>query len=178
MAGVGLCVGKWLGACPVAGSALAVAASDACPGHRALAPGRIGRLPRPWGACPRPHRALVQATPGLTPGIYLRCVDWAHSQSLWPGALPGLTGRTPGIYASYATGRTPSPTLLGFQLYAISGWAHFRHRPTRHSPRLVALPGLRWQLERLQCQCQLASVYAICQAGLAPWLLLVSSRSL
>ena len=91
------------------------AASGACPGHRALAPARIGRL--------------SMATPGRTPGIYLRCVDWAHSQSLWPGALPGRTGRTPGIYASYATGRTPSPTLLGFQLYAISGRAHFRHRP-------------------------------------------------
>ena len=91
------------------------AAPGACPGHRALAPARIGRL--------------SMATPGRTPGIYLRCVDWAHSQSLWPGALPGRTGRTPGVYASYATGRTPSPTLLGFQLYAISGRAHFRHRP-------------------------------------------------
>ena len=40
-----------------------------------------------------------------------------------------MAGRTPGIYAIYATGRTPSPTLLGFQLYAISGRAHFRHRP-------------------------------------------------
>ena len=105
--------------------------------------GRIRRLPRPYGACPRPHRALAQAIGRLpqaasgacpwphrgAPGIYLRCVDWAHSQSLWPGAFPGRTGRTPGIYAIYATGRTPSPTLLGFKLYAISGRAHFRHRP-------------------------------------------------
>ena len=101
------------GACPGRIGRLPQAASGACPGHRALAPGRIGRLPQAAsGACPRPHRALAQATPGRTPGIYLRCVDWAHSQSLWPGALPGRTGRTPGIYASYVTGRTPSPTLL------------------------------------------------------------------
>ena len=45
------------------------------------------------------------------------------------GAYPGRTGSCPGIYASYVTGRRPSPTLLGFQLYAISGRAHFRHRP-------------------------------------------------
>ena len=44
-------------------------------------------------------------------------------------AYPGRTGSCPGIYASYVTGRRPSPTLLGFQLYAISGRAHFRHRP-------------------------------------------------
>ena len=44
-------------------------------------------------------------------------------------AYPGHTGNCPGIYASYVTGRRPSPTLLGFQLYAISGRAHFRHRP-------------------------------------------------
>ena len=102
--GVGLCVAKWLGTFPLAGSALAVAASGACPGHRALAQA-IGRLPQAASG-------LAQATPGRTPGIYLRCIDWAHSQSLWPGALPGRTGRTPGIYASYVTERTPSPTLL------------------------------------------------------------------
>ena len=82
------------------------AASGACPSHRALAPGHIGRLPRPHrgappvsiyaaltGRTPRPHRAHSR---------YLcKLRDWAHSQS----------------YAAV------------FQLYAISGRAHFRHRP-------------------------------------------------
>ena len=144
MVGVGLCVGKWLGACPVAGSALAVAASDACPGHRALAPGRIGRLPRPHrgappvsiyaaligrtpnrygrahtqaaGRIPRPHRELSR---------YLcKLRDWAQAQSYAAG-LPAVCHKWSGALPS--------------QAYAT----------TRHSPRLGALPGLRWQRERL-----------------------------
>ena len=90
----------------------------------------MGRLPQAAsGACPWPHRgappvSIYAALIGRTPN---RC-GRAHSQ-VAPGALPGRTGRTPSINASYATGHTPSPTLLGFQLYAISGRAHFRHRP-------------------------------------------------
>ena len=97
-----------------------------------------GRTPSCYlaGRTPRPHRAhsryllhraansaccqtLTQAQGGqqrMLPDthridctIALRFVDWAHSQSLWPGAL---SGHTPGIYASYVTGRIPNPTLL------------------------------------------------------------------
>ena len=138
---------------------------DACPGHRALAPGRIGRLSRPHRGAPpvsiyaaligrTPNRygqAQAQAAPGAVPvsmpatrlgaGPVLRCCLPAVCHK-WSGALP------PQAYAT-----------------------------TRHSPRLGALPGLRWQRERLQCQRHLASVYAICPAGLAPWLLLVSSQN-
>ena len=165
LVGVGLCVAKWLGACPVAGSALAVAASNACPGHRALAPGRIGRLSMAtpgrtrylftlrWlgalpitvaGRTPRPHRAHYRYLCNLR--------DWAHSQSYAAG-LPAVCHKWSGA--------------LPPQVYAT----------TRNSPRLGALPGLRWQRERLQCQRHLTSVYAICPAGLAPWLLLVSSQN-
>ena len=149
------------------------ATSGACPGHRALAPGRIGRL--------------SMATPGRTPGIYLRCVDWAHSQSLWPGTLPGRTGRTPRPHRAHSRYLCKLRDWAHSQSYA-AGLPAVCHKwsgalppqvyaTTRHSPRLGALPGLRWQRERLQCQRHLASVYAICPAGLAPWLLLVSSQN-
>ena len=149
--------------------------------HRTLAQA-IGRLPQAaLGACPRPHRALVHGHTGAHPGIYLRCVDWA--------ALPIAVSR-----------RTPRPHRAHSRyLCKLCDWAHSQsyaaglpavchkwsgalppqaYATTRNSPRLGALPGLRWQRERLQCQRHLASVYAICPAGLAPWLLLVSSRSL
>ena len=69
---VGLCVAKWLGACPVAGSALAAAASGACPGHRALAQGRIGRLPRPHRGAP--SVSIYAALIGRTPNRFGHCV--------------------------------------------------------------------------------------------------------
>ena len=74
------------------------AASGACPGHRALAPGRIGRLSRPHRCAPPVsiYAALIRRTPNR----YGR----AHTQAA-PGAVPG-------IYASNVTGRTPSPMLL------------------------------------------------------------------
>ena len=131
--------------------------------HRALAQA-IGRLPQAAsGACPRPHRALAQAAPGRTPGIYLCCVDWAHSQSLWPGTHPGRTGSCPGIYASYVTGRIP---VLRCCLPAVCHkWSGalppLASATTRHTPRLGALPSLRWQRKRLPCQPHLAIVYAI-----------------
>ena len=149
------------------------AGSDACPGHRALAPGRIGRLSRPHRGAPpvsiyaaligrRPNRygrAHTQAAeriprPHRELSRYLcKLRDWAQAQSYAAG-LPAVCHKWSGA--------------LPPQAYAT----------TRHSPRLGTLPGLRWQRERLQCQHHLTSVYAICPAGLAPWLLLVSSRSL
>ena len=140
--------------------------------HRVALALATGRLPQ----------AVSGAFPGHTgahPGIYLRCVDWAHSHSLWPGALPSRTWRTPGIYASYMTGRTPVlhcclPAVCHEWLGALPPQAH---ATTPRSPKLGALPGLRWQRERLQCKRSLASVYVICQACLAQWSLLVSSQN-
>ena len=78
--------------------------------------------------------------------------DWVHSQSYAAGL--------PAVCHKWSSALPP-------QAYAT----------TRNSPRLGAPPGLRWQRERLQCQRHLASVYTICPAGLAPWLMLVSSQN-
>ena len=149
MVGVGLCVGKWLGTCPVAGSALAAAASGTCPGHGTLAPGRIGRLPRPHRGAPpvsiypaligrtpnRFGRAHSQAAPGVLP---------VSMQATWLGALPVLCCWLPGVCHKWS-GALPS----------------LAYATTRHTPRLGALPSLRWQRKRLQCQPHFALVYAI-----------------
>ena len=51
------------------------AASGACPGHRALAPGRIGRLSRPHRGAP--PVSIYAALIGRTPNRYGR----AHTQA-------------------------------------------------------------------------------------------------
>ena len=128
--------------------------------------GRIGCLPRlHWSA---PLVSIYAALTGRTPSRYGRAHSQAASgalpvsmQATWLGALPVLLCCLPAVCVKWSGALPP-------QAYAT----------TRHSPRLGALPGLRWQRERLQCQRHLVSVYTICPAGLAPWLLLASSRSL
>ena len=161
-------IGRLPQAASVACSGLPQAASGACPGHGALAPGRIGRLSRPHRGAP--PVSIYAALIGRTPNRYGR----EHSQAT-PGALP---------VSMQATRLGALPVLRCCLPAVCHKWSDAllpqAHATTRHSPRLGALPSLRWQRERLQCQRHLASVYAICPAGLAPWLLLVSisSRSL
>ena len=137
-----------------AGSALAVAASDACPGHRALAPGRIGRLSRPHrgappvsiyaaligrtpnrygrahtqaaGRIPRPHRELSRYLCQLR--------DWAQAQS-YAAVFQQVVGRTSATglcnYAPFTeAGRTPRPS--------VATWAPSMPMPPRK--RLRDLP--------------------------------------
>ena len=91
-----------------------MAASGACPGHRALAPGRIGRLPRSHQGAP--PVSIYAVLIGRTPNCYGR----AHSQAA-PGALPVSMQAT-------WLGTLPVHAAV-FQLYAISGRVHFRPRP-------------------------------------------------
>ena len=134
------------------------AGSDACPGHRALAPGRIGRLSRPHRGAPpvsiyaaligrRPNRygrAHTQAAeriprPHRELSRYLcKLRDWAQAQSYaaglpavchkWSGALP------PQAYAttrhSPRLGHTPRPS--------VATWAPSMPTPPRK--RLRDLP--------------------------------------
>ena len=121
------------------------AGSDACPGHRALAPGRIGRLSRPHRGAPpvsiyaaligrRPNRygrAHTQAAeriprPHRELSRYLcKLRDWAQAQSYaaglpavchkWSGALP------PQAYAttrhSPRLGHTPRPSVANVSAF-------------------------------------------------------------
>ena len=136
---MGLCVAKWLGAFPVAGSALAVAASDACPGYGALAPGHIALNPGRIGCLSSSHRgappvsiyaALIgrtlnrcgraqsQAAPGTLPvsrqatrlGAFPVLRCWASS------CMPYVVGRTSATglcnYTPFTEdGRTPRPSV-------------------------------------------------------------------
>ena len=92
------------------------AASGACPGHRALAPGRIGRLSRPHRGAP--PVSIYAALIGRTPNRYGR----AHSQAA-PGALP---------VSMQATRLGALPVLRCCLPAVCHKWsAHFRHRPMR-----------------------------------------------
>ena len=68
--------------------------------------------------------------------IVQRFVDWAHFQSLWPGALPvAMAGRTPRPHRAHSRylcklrdwAHSQSYAAV-FQLYAKSCWAHSRRR--------------------------------------------------
>ena len=104
-----------------AGSALAVAASDACPGHRALAPGRIGRLSRPHRGAP--PVSIYAALIGRTPNRYGR----AHTQAA--GRIPRPHRELSRYLCQLRDWAQAQSYAAVFQLYAISGRAHFRHRP-------------------------------------------------
>ena len=91
--------------------------------------GRIGRLPRPWGTCPRlGHRALAPER--------IRRLYRPPPVSIYAA----LTGRTPSRYGRAHQAHSRYLCKLRdwvhshsyaavFQLYAISGRAHFRHWP-------------------------------------------------
>ena len=82
------------------------------------------------------------------------------------------------MYASYATGRRPSPTLLGCQLYAISGRAHFRHWPMqlRVIPRGWAhSQALSGNVSAFHANPTSQSFMQFLMVGLTPWL--VSSQN-